>query len=95
MKIPTMEIKPKILSDPFDLTGKPVKPVVEDRRPAEIENWWEKLLAESQARKAVAARQRAMTPSEIEALAENVERLPSRLGHVEVVEAVAVVAVVK
>jgi len=72
MKIPTMEIKPKISSDPFDLTGKPVKPVVEDRTPAEIENWWEKLLAESQARKAVAARQRAMTPSEIEALARQV-----------------------
>jgi Flp pilus assembly CpaF family ATPase len=72
MKIPTMEIKPQIPSDPFDLMGKPVKPVVDDRTPAEIEDWWEKLLMESQARKAMAARQQAMTPSEIETLARQV-----------------------
>jgi Flp pilus assembly CpaF family ATPase len=72
VKIPDMEVSPRTRSDPFDLTGKPVKPVVEARTPDEIEDWWQKLLAESQARKAVAAHQRAMTPSKIEALARQV-----------------------
>lgn len=69
MKIPTMEITPQVPAEPFDLTGKPVKPVVDARTPDEIAVWWQKLLVESQARKAVAARQKAMTPNEIEALA--------------------------
>lgn len=69
MKIPTMEITPQVPAEPFDLTGKPVKPVVDARTPDEIAEWWQKLLVESQVRKAVAARQRAMTPNEIEALA--------------------------
>ena len=67
-----MEITPNTPADPFDLTGKPVKPVVEARTSAEVEDWWGKLLAESQARRAVAAHQRAMTPSEIESLARQV-----------------------
>lgn len=72
MKIPAMKVTPNIPANPFDLTGKPVKPVVEARTSAEVEDWWGKLLAESQARKAVAAHQRAMTPSEIESLARQV-----------------------
>lgn len=67
-----MKISPNNPPEPFDLTGKPVKPVVEARTSAEVEEWWSKLLAESQARKAVAARQRAMTSTEIEALARQV-----------------------
>jgi type IV secretory pathway ATPase VirB11/archaellum biosynthesis ATPase len=72
MKTPLMEMTTHTPPDPFDLTGKPVKPVMEARTSAEMKNWWGKLLAESQARKAVAARQRALTPSEIEALARQV-----------------------
>lgn len=72
MKIPTMKVTPNTHPDPFDLSGKPVKPVVDARTPAEVEDWWRKLLAESQARKAMAVRQRAMTPSEIEVLARQV-----------------------
>jgi Flp pilus assembly CpaF family ATPase len=72
VKIPTMEVTPKTAVDPFDLTGKAVKPVVEAHTAAEVEDWWGKLLAESQARKAVAARQSSMKPKEIEALARQV-----------------------
>jgi len=67
-----MKVTPNTPIDPFDLTGKPVKPVVEARTSAEVEDWWSKLLGESQARKAVAAHQRALTPREIESLARQV-----------------------
>jgi hypothetical protein len=42
MKIPEMKVSPKISTDPFDLTGKPVKPVVDSRTDEEIEDWWRK-----------------------------------------------------
>ncbi|MGD2156078.1 MAG: ATPase, T2SS/T4P/T4SS family [Anaerolineales bacterium] len=67
-----MKSIPQTSSDPFDLTGRHVKPVVDDRTQAEIEDWWQKLLAESQARKAIAARQRALTPRDIEELTRQV-----------------------
>jgi Flp pilus assembly CpaF family ATPase len=58
--------------EPFDLTGKAVRPVVESQTQDEIEEWWVRLLREGQARKAVAARQRALTSSDIEELARQV-----------------------
>jgi type IV secretory pathway ATPase VirB11/archaellum biosynthesis ATPase len=59
-------------SEPFDLLGKAVKPVLDERTHAEIEAWWRKVLAEGQARKAVLARQRALTPTDVEELARRV-----------------------
>ena len=44
--------------EPFDLTGKPARPVVEGRTEAEQEHWWQTLLGEGQARKAAAATKR-------------------------------------
>jgi hypothetical protein len=45
---------------------------VDPRTEAEQEGWWQTLLAEGQARKAAAARERSLTPGDIEALARQV-----------------------
>jgi Flp pilus assembly CpaF family ATPase len=57
---------------PFDLTGKAVMPAAGAQSPDTLEKWWQRLLQEGQARKATAARQRALTPSDLEELARQV-----------------------
>jgi Flp pilus assembly CpaF family ATPase len=62
----------QIPAHPFDLTRNSVKPVVQMSSSEDVEAWWARLVAEGQARKAVMARQKSLTPAEIETLAREV-----------------------
>ena len=69
----------QVFSDPFDLTGKPVRPGFEPETEQEIEIWWQELLEEGRARKAIESRERALTGRHIEELARSVfEEVKSR-----------------
>ncbi len=56
----------------FDITGKTMKPPAEARSSQELERWWEILAGEGRARKAVEARQKSLSSTEVEALARQV-----------------------
>lgn len=56
----------------FDISGKTLKPVQDVRSRDEEERWWTILAEEGRARKAVAARQKKLTSTEVEALAREV-----------------------
>jgi Flp pilus assembly CpaF family ATPase len=56
----------------FDIAGQTLKPAQDARSTDQEERWWKRLADEGRARKAVAARQKNMTSTEIEALAREV-----------------------
>ncbi len=56
----------------FDVTGKTLKPIREAHSAEEAERWWNILAEEGRARKAVEARQRSLSSTEVEALARQV-----------------------
>jgi type IV secretory pathway ATPase VirB11/archaellum biosynthesis ATPase len=56
----------------FDIAGKTMKPVQESRSNEQSEHWWVVLEKEGRAKKAVEARQKSMSSTEIEALARQV-----------------------
>ncbi len=56
----------------FDIAGKTMKPVAEAHTSAELEHWWEVLVEEGRAKKAVESLQRSLSSTEIEALARQV-----------------------
>ena len=57
---------------PFDITGEDMKPSVDKHSDAEDERWWNILFEEGKARKAEEASQRALSPTDVEALARQV-----------------------
>lgn len=56
----------------FDIAGQTLKPAQDGPSSDQQERWWQKLAEEGRARKAVAARQKNMTSTEVEALAREV-----------------------
>ena len=56
----------------FDITGKTLKPVSDARSSDEMERWWNMLVEEGRAKKAIESLQKSMTSTEIEALARQV-----------------------
>ena len=56
----------------FDIAGQTLKPAQDARSTDQEERWWKRLADEGRARKAVAARQKNMTSTEVEALAREV-----------------------
>ena len=56
----------------FDITGKTMKPVTDARSSEELEHWWNILAQEGRARKATESRQKSMSSTEIETLAQTV-----------------------
>jgi len=58
--------------NPFDIVCSDAVPVIENREQERLQHWWEKLLEEGLARKAVEARQRNLSTVEIETLARTV-----------------------
>ncbi len=60
------------IRNPFDVIGATTPVSVDARNGAEVEQWWQKLAEEGKARKAIEARQRSLSPAEVEALARQV-----------------------
>ena len=57
---------------PFDITDSSMTPSVDKHSDSEDARWWQTLLEEGQARKAEEASQRALSPTDVEALARQV-----------------------
>jgi type IV secretory pathway ATPase VirB11/archaellum biosynthesis ATPase len=58
--------------NPFDIIRSDAAPVIENREQERLQHWWERLLEEGLARKAVEARQRNLSTVDIETLARTV-----------------------
>ena len=60
------------MRNPFDVIGQTTPVSVDEKTGAEIAQWWQKLAEEGKARKAIEARQRSLSPADVEALARQV-----------------------